>query len=236
MADYRKVFMKQHVLLIVVHAESVPQVQRNVAIARANGADGVFLINHKVTVKELERCYLCARDKHPDFWIGLNFLGLRSGLAIDLVSQDPSVSGLWLDDIGITDENIRNPVVLLAKTLRSWQRERHGEHALIFGGVAFKYQKPVRNVALVAELAAPCVDVVTTSGEATGVAASVEKIRTMKEAIGSAPLAIASGITPENVGRYLEHADCFLVATGVSDSHAELNPARVRKLVHAISS
>jgi predicted TIM-barrel enzyme len=48
-------------------------------------------------------------------------------------------------------------------------------------------------------------------------------------------LAIASGITVQNVDRYLEWADCFLVATGISDSHTELNPSKVRALLERIS-
>ena len=56
----------------------------------------------------------------------------------------------------------------------------------------------------------------------------------MKQAIGDFPLAIASGITPENVKDYLEVADCFLVATGISNSFSELSPVRVRELVRNI--
>jgi predicted TIM-barrel enzyme len=48
------------------------------------------------------------------------------------------------------------------------------------------------------------------------------------------PLAIASGITPENVGDYLDVADCFLVATGISRSFTELEPSRVRRLIERV--
>jgi predicted TIM-barrel enzyme len=79
-------------------------------------------------------------------------------------------------------------------------------------------------------------DVVTTSGPGTGQAAHVEKIRTMKAALGDFPLAIASGITPENVKDYLPFSDCYLVATGISDSFEELNPDRVRALVNTVQA
>ncbi len=74
----------------------------------------------------------------------------------------------------------------------------------------------------------------TTSGPGTGEAADIDKIRTMKSALGDHPLAIASGITPENVHEYLPYTDCFLVATGVSDSHTELNRAKVRALARKL--
>lgn len=56
----------------------------------------------------------------------------------------------------------------------------------------------------------------------------------MKSAIGAAPLAIASGITPENVGAYLGICDCFLVATGISQNVSELDGAKVKQLATRI--
>jgi hypothetical protein len=53
----------------------------------------------------------------------------------------------------------------------------------------------------------------------------------MKAALGRSPLAVASGITPDNVCEYLPHADCFLVATGISQSFHDLDPRRVARLV-----
>jgi predicted TIM-barrel enzyme len=75
---------------------------------------------------------------------------------------------------------------------------------------------------------------VTTSGPGTGIAALREKIARMKAALGDFPLAIASGITPENVTDYLDVADCFLVATGISRDFWELDPLRVQALVEAV--
>jgi len=77
-------------------------------------------------------------------------------------------------------------------------------------------------------------DVVTTSGPGTGEAASVSKIRAMKAALGDFPLAIASGITPENVGPYLGVADCFLVATGISADFSDFDPLRIRALMQIV--
>ncbi len=53
----------------------------------------------------------------------------------------------------------------------------------------------------------------------------------MKEAIGDSPLAIASGIRPDNVTDYLDCADCFLVATGISRTWTDLDPALTAELV-----
>jgi predicted TIM-barrel enzyme len=62
------------------------------------------------------------------------------------------------------------------------------------------------------------------------------KIQAMKLALGDSPLAIASGITPENIRRYLPHADAFLVATGISRSFTELDPEKLKTLMRHVNS
>jgi uncharacterized protein len=56
----------------------------------------------------------------------------------------------------------------------------------------------------------------------------------MRQALGGFPLAIASGITPENVEAYLPYVDAFLVATGISSSFTELDSERVRMLAEKV--
>ena len=78
-------------------------------------------------------------------------------------------------------------------------------------------------------------DVVTTSGLSTGSAPDREKISRMKASIRNKPLAIASGISSDNVGNYLDIADCFLVATSLLvPGKEEFDPSRVKALVEAV--
>jgi hypothetical protein len=224
---FREVFPGRHVFLVVVHAESKLQVLNNIGLAKQEGADGVFLINHSVSHRELFEYYEIASELHPNFWMGLNCLDLGRR-AVGVIPK--STRGLWVDDAGVDESG--TPVFHAQQfaTLRVIS----GWKGIYFGGVAFKHQRIIVDVAKTARLAALFVDVVTTSGPATGKAADPQKIRTMKEAIGNHPLAIASGITPENVAEYMPYADCFMVATGISHSHTELNPERVRALAKAL--
>ena len=230
MANYRSVFPKQNTFLAVIHAENEVQAMQNIAIAHDNGADGVFLINHTISPDVLVGIYASARMAFPTFWIGMNMLGIHPLLALSRIPDNKG--GLWVDDAGIKEsgENTDARRFLDACSVKShWK-------GLYFGGVAFKYQRAVKDFGHVARLAVPFVDVVTTSGDGTGIAPDIEKIRVMKEAIGTHPLAIASGITPENASQYLEWADCILVATGISDSHTKLNPSRVARLAKVLPS
>jgi uncharacterized protein len=228
MCTFRKIFPKKHVFLAVIHVESIEQAERNIKIAAAGGADGVFLINHSIHHMALLVCHEVLRRAVPNFWTGLNCLDIGMS-AVDFIPKD--TNGLWVDNAAIIEDLERQ----LGAEKFAEIRQTSGWQGLYFGGVAFKGQRAVTDYARVAKLAMPYVDVITTSGKGTGIAADVSKIRQMKQAIGSHPLAIASGITPENVQEYMPYADCFLVATGVSDSHTELNPERVRQLAQALN-
>lgn len=228
MDRFRRVFSQRHVLLPVVHVTELEQALRNAQIARDAGADGVFLINHGMTDDELLWIHAQVVTVFPEWWVGVNCLGLSPQEVFTHVAC--KVAGVWVDNALIHEDQASQPAaeqVMAVQQQYKWQ-------GLYFGGVAFKYQRPVADLARAAKIAARYMDVVTTSGPGTGRAASPEKIRIMKEALGEAPLAIASGITPENVIDYLPWADCFLVATGISRTFEELAPERVQELVDRI--
>lgn len=230
MNAFRTVFNTSRVVLPVIHAATVDQVLRNAGIARRAGADGVFLINHAISGAELLTIHAAVREAFPGWWIGVNRLGVGP---VNLFQGLPGgVTGVWADNARIQERQDAQPeadLILHARATSGWQ-------GLFFGGVAFKYQRHVDDLQAAARIARNYMDVVTTSGPGTGQPAHVEKIRVMKQALGDFPLAIASGITPENVLDYLPWADCFLVATGISRDIEELDPDRVDILVQKVRS
>ncbi len=226
--DLRNTFSERHVILPVIHVASQQQALRNAKIARDANVDGLFLINHGMSYTELLAIHRAVLAEHHDWWVGVNCLDLSPIEVFRYI--DNTVSGVWVDNAMI-DENAE--VQSLAERVLDAQREAEW-NGLYFGGVAFKYQRPVTDLAQAATKAARYMDVVTTSGPGTGHAALPDKISAMKQALGDHPLAIASGITPENVGDYLDSGDCFLVATGISKSFEELDAERVHALVKKI--
>jgi len=216
-------------LLPVIHVLDLDQVLRNVGTAKINGADGVFLINHgSIETHELVEFYEEAVKCFPGFWIGLNCLDLQGYEVFRNVPN--SVDGIWIDDGGISEKSSPcNKSNRCAKKICRY-KEESGFTGKYFGGVAFKGRERVRDVKKVAEMAMEFMDVVTTSGTCTGVAADVEKIASMKEAIGDKPLALASGVTLANVFKYLPFVDYFLVATGISSGFYELDPQKLYNL------
>ena len=193
-------FSNRKTLLPVIHVQNLEQALRNVAIAHDAGCDGVFLINHEnadglraLSFRDLLAIHTQVAVAFPNWWVGVNCLDLAAAEVFEHLN--PTVSGVWVDN-GEIDERVE--VQVSAEKIRNAQLAS-GWHGTYFGGVAFKYQRPVADSARAAQIAANYIDVVTTSGPGTGESASAEKIASMKQALGDKPLALASGITPENV-------------------------------------
>lgn len=222
------VFKNKHVILPVIHVESNNQALRNIEVARSCGSDGVFLINHGMSPEALLRIYNDSVREFPDEWIGLNLLGVGPSEVFRMVPD--TADGVWVDDAGIDerqeDQDYAEEV---------WASKRESKfRGLYFGGVAFKYCRKVEDVQRAARFAGFYMDVVTTSGVATGKAADVSKIGAMKAVLGPRPLAVASGIAPYNIVKYLPFSDCYLVATHVSTSFFELCPSLLKSLVDTV--
>jgi hypothetical protein len=230
MSDFRAIFPKRHTFLPVIHVQdhrdgvtsvTLAHTIEQVEVARVNGADGVFLIGHGMHHLNLLFMQEKVRDAIPNYWIGVNCLDLGPE---DVFAQVTNlVDGVWVDNAEVMEHSEEQPSAARIRNAKVLARYR----GLYFGGVAFKYQRHVTDLARGARIATDYVDVVTTSGIGTGSKPSPDKITVMKSAIGNHPLAIASGMTAENVHEYLE-ADVFMVATGISKDFHTLDPKKVQ--------
>lgn len=206
-------------LLPVIHVADLAQALEQVKVAQDAGADGVWLIGHSMPWWELRQVLDQVRGAHRNFWLGVNFLDLQPH---DAMAAADSADGVWVDNARTHEHGYAQQVLKV--------REDLGRTLRYFGGVAFKYQTQPEDLQQATALACQYMDVVTTSGDATGLAAPLQKITLMKEALGETPLAVASGITVENVEGYLPYVDYFLVATGISRSFHELDPELTAEL------
>lgn len=213
----------------VIHVMSPRQAVENLAVALDAGADGVFLIGHSLDHRDLCRIFLRCRDSHPDAWIGINFLDLPPHLAMThVVETKARVDALWTDFSGVDDLHV-HPLAT-----RTWEiKTESGWMGQYFGGVAFKGQAHVHNLAQAALLASSFMDVITTSGPGTGVPPEPLKVETMKKA-ATCRLALASGVSLQNVHDYLLVVDAFLVASSISMDFHHLDPERTHDLAQAI--
>jgi hypothetical protein len=235
---YEDCFKKQHVMLPVIHCVTVEQTLQNVGLAVNEGADGIFLITHHQTDDGLMGTTEEVHSKYSHVWLGVNRLGLGS-LASTFRDLPAYVKGVWNDNAGCNPNNrghFNDGPHGIETCTKTWRNMTRWE-GLYFGGVAFKYQGfvPLAELKAAGAFAARVMEVITTSGPGTGEAAEVERIERLREGAGpDAKIAIASGITPENVESYLPYANAFLVATGISSDFKNLDPKKVRQLRAAI--
>ncbi|WP_338549623.1 adenine phosphoribosyltransferase [Roseovarius phycicola] len=231
--EFRASFGSQGpVVLPVIHVLETEQTLRNIEVLTKAGAPGCFLINHDFGVSPFLEILREVREARPKLWIGVNFLAVTGKDAFPQLAalgrEGCHIDAYWADDARI-DERVTDQVE--AKEIDAARVDWDG---LYFGGTAFKKQRPVdpSDYARSAETARDWMDVVTTSGLATGIEADDKKIATFRAAIGDKPLALASGISPENAHRYRE-VDCFMVATGINyeDNFYDIDPARLRRLL-----
>lgn len=220
----------------VIHVNDSKQAKENAEVAYGEGADGVFIINHFIDFVDCTKL-LYIQEELNDFFggkfpIGVNCLDVDPVDALYEFNNTITVPMLWADNAGIIENG---KVQNIAEEMKEAIADT-GWKGQYFGGVAFKYQAPVTDLEEVTRIAMQYVDVVTTSGSATGVAAPIKKLETMKRVLGDKSLAIASGITVDNVLDYKDFVDIFLVSTGISKDFLTLDPEKVKELADKIHS
>lgn len=217
----------------------VHYLNRRTAFAEADkaaqgGADGIFLIAHpgpnhsrreaQALDQELLEVGVKIRAKLPGFPIGINLLSTGALMAAqDAIEYDYPM--VWGDNMGVDSSGVRPVGREIANA-----KQDAGSAIEVFASVAFKYQREELDPARAAHVALSTGFIPTTSGSATGSAPDVAKIASMSEATKGV-LAIASGMTPENVALFAPHLSHILVATGIAIDEHKLDISRLRQLI-----
>ena len=233
---------KKTIVLPVIHVLDHEQTYRNIGIAIKCGCPGVFLINHDFEKEKLLPIIKSIRAKFSNYWIGVNFLAITGEFAFPILgkleAEGVQVDGYWADDACIDERRAENDQVDAIRINKV--RKNSGWKGLYIGGTAFKKQRKVDPVgyAYSGYLASKHMDIIVTSGIATGHAADVDKIKTFRKSCGETVLAVASGITPDNVGKYVHDVDLFMVATGINFDcdFYNIDPNKLKNLINAIES
>ena len=201
------------------HATALEQV----ATAKTCGASGVFLTSHHGDDDQLMATAKEAKRLHPEFAIGVNLLS-RSALTAVHLAHKAGLNMVWADNMGVDSSGLNNAGKMLSIFAR-----QHPEIAL-FASVAFKHQPNDSEPETAARNALAAGFIPTTSGVATGTAPTVSKIFRMYSVVRGT-LAIASGMTPENVGSFAPHLSHILVATEVSLDEHHIDPEKLSAFI-----
>lgn len=193
----------------VIHVRDPSQVVSQADMAVAAGADGVFLCDHGALFSVVVLSLEALKATHPTLWVGLNLL---SGPKY----TGPNVDAIWTDYVPTSAE-----------------RSRHA-HLPHFAGVMFKHQPQSPQLVYRAQdLGA----IPVTSGPATGAPPTVGHVQRVRALLTpGVPLGIASGLAPDNIESYLELANVFMVATGVSKDFHTFDPGALSAFVDVVHS
>jgi len=230
------VFGSFHVLLPVIHPVSRDVALTSIRTVHDAGVKGVWLIDQGMRERDVLALVREVRTLYPALWIGVNLLSRMPAAALKTaLAADVRVDGIWSDDAGMDAREA--PSYPRAEAMLGWRREACWE-GLYFGGVAFKYQREVapEDLGPAATAAAPYVDVLCTSGPGTGHAAGIEKIRALRTGLGDHAMALASGVTAENVRSYMPYVQAFLVGTGLESRLGVIDPGKLEVLTRAMST
>lgn len=219
--------MRARTFYAVIHAHDVTHGYEQAARALESGADGIALIDQ-----------LCTPDDVSALAVRLKpLIADRGRLLVNILNDDQQAldiaserdCGVWADALtgtlqGCLDQGLAAEMTVLCGFGFKYQRETDLETGYLLG-LARQYQKMSERF------------VYMTSGRATGLAPTSVWLRRLRALIGDdAPLAVASGMTPENIGLYLGQASCFLVGTSIEDDEHRIVPWKVRAIADQIAA
>lgn len=210
-------------IIPVIHHTNEFLSMKKAEICAKNKAYGVFIISMISDNIGLSGLAKKIKIAFPDLKVGINLLGYS---ALDSIyeSLNYSLDMTWSDCPIVTGS-------FITPEAKAIEEEIQNTNHLFFNSVAFKYQSIERNVQQAVLNSKLLQFIPTTSGEATGKAANLTKIKSMKDSLKDYPLAIASGLTPDNIQQYTPYIEFGLVATGISDDFNNFNELKLQEII-----
>ncbi len=214
-----EVFKRRFFVVIHTIVNGLAHVLEQSELAREAGADGVFLIpdyakgGKRATTNDQFNYIEELKQKMPNsFSIGVNFLSRPESLGTRIYDIQPD---LYQTDssslIGIDKPKLSSTEFFVALAFK------YSQNVHLTGNALREHCQRVCDIA----------NVPTTSGDATGVEASMNKIREIRLYLPSDKrLGLASGVTEQNVRAYLQAGVTdFLVATSLIERVNEISGA-----------
>ena len=194
-------------------------------LIRKLGAGGVFFISHAGEDDQVLTVATDVKVFAPEFKVGINLLASSALFACEK-AKEASLDMVWVDAPGVRSDSISAPALALAEFVKQ------NPSIQLFASVAFKYQPEDIRPSLAAVKAKQLGFIPTTSGPATGVKPPMSKISQMSFAT-KALLAVASGMTPENIARFAPYISHAFVSTGISKDEYHVDPDRLIEFLNA---
>lgn len=213
----------------VIHVLSSRLALSAAELAAKHQCAGVFLISMDGYDNRIDPIAEDIRQRIPELSIGVNYLTMPADRALRR-SLEHGYQATWTDDAGLHSTGVSDPAPACRALL-----QQHPDHPF-FGAVDFKGQRGDADPGRAAQFALEYGMIPTTSGSRTGVAPPAQKLSSIRTAIGSAaPFAVASGVTPENVGELGVFVSHILISTGISADFHSFSEVKLAALMVNLS-
>lgn len=235
---FKSVFPDNHSLVVALHSRSIAHALEWAEIALSNWAHGVAVVTHVIDPIVWLEAIRQIKEKYPHHQAILNILQ-RDPKTIFQVMQHLEQTlpdAIWTDNARIPGiDYIESWHEHDADNVRNIQEEMWW-NGLYFGWLDFKHQKHLEEAEypFAVQQAKKYLDIITTSWSATWISADSEKVKTIKKLAGNHPVWLASGVSTENIGEYIQNTDISIVASGISKNYYDLDPSKVLELTDII--
>ena len=228
-----KVFGKTNkIILPVLSCYTEEQFMQNInnlyPFYKENQISGVWIMTSNSTIKSVHNVIKWIKNEYPNFWVGANLIG-ENIFDVFKFLKETKPDGIWIDNSYLNNsEDYSIPNMILD------QFERINWHGLYFGGVMFKYQSNNNDMNKeIIKNAHRYVDVLTTSGVATGVAIEPSKIISIHEIVKNDVLiAVASGITAYNLNTISNECSIYIIRTSIVDQNNNIDLIKLKKIIN----
>lgn len=235
-ARFESIFQtKSNVILPVLACYTVAQYKKNItylaAFHQQKLIHGVWLVSSNCHPDIIEEVVQLVKATLPTFWVGVNLLGVNLFSVLDFLTKH-RIDGLWLDKSYVTEDKEQTVPNIIVDQLarRNW-------NGLYFGGVLFKYIPEKGDPVKVLRNAIPYMDVLCTTGIATGVSITREKLNMVTSVLtGDIPIAIASGISSKSVNILKDKIQVYMFRDACANKDEDIVPELFEQVIQAIRS
>ena len=214
------------------HEETFERFRKELEEYIQGGVDAVIIETYFGTCSEMVQALEYTQQQHIGIPYGVNCLNVDA-MGFHL-AKEYGASFVQLDSVvgHVKPRDEESEQMFL-----DWMRSEY--EGCVLGGVRFKYQ-PMLSVHSVEEdlqTAMGRCDAICVTEDRTGQETSVSKIKEFRNGIGSFPLVVAAGVTPENASKSLRIADAAIAGSYFKDTYhddGEVSPEHIRTFMDSI--
>lgn len=230
-----KEFFEDTPIFAMLHLAGKHPIRRaleELTLFEEEGIDGVIVENYHGNIKCVEDTLGVIQERKTPLKVGVNVLPNDHRLAFYLAKQH-HCSFVQLDYVA--GNYTRSSIGIDAQDYL--RVRRNAAYIFVLGGVWPKYYTPVEGSHLENDLREGMerADAIVVTGEGTGMETPLHKIKKFREVLGTHPLIVGAGLSPDNAREQLLIADGAIVGSWFKEDNETENQVHRRRVQEFMS-